>query len=55
MGWWDGSVGLFASPEKATLYAPLAKESKCAVVSAKTGKLADIDFKAVNMALTTLK
>eukprot|EP00271_Cylindrocystis_brebissonii_P015968 TRINITY_DN3906_c1_g1_i1.p1 TRINITY_DN3906_c1_g1~~TRINITY_DN3906_c1_g1_i1.p1 ORF type:complete len:494 (+),score=64.46 TRINITY_DN3906_c1_g1_i1:115-1596(+) len=47
------SVGLFASPEKAALYAPDAAAHRCAVVCSKTGYLGDVDAKAASMALST--
>ncbi|KAJ7526276.1 hypothetical protein O6H91_17G090900 [Diphasiastrum complanatum] len=47
------SVALFASAEKARLFIPRTA-GRCAVVSSKTGKLMDIDFKAASVAVTTI-
>lgn len=48
------SVLLFGSAEKAALFSPGAKERGAAVVASKTGRLIDLDAKAVSMALSTL-
>lgn len=48
------SVALFGSEEKAALFVPDAAAKNCAIVSSSTGKLADINTKAVAAALDTL-
>ncbi|CAI9283668.1 unnamed protein product [Lactuca saligna] len=44
-------VALFGSEEKAKLFLPNIKDSKCIVASSKTGKLVDIDTNAVKNAV----
>ena len=49
------SVALFSSAEKASLFAPHAKERRCEVVSSDTGKLEDIDMKSVIRAVSAME
>ncbi|OEL22689.1 Photosynthetic NDH subunit of subcomplex B 1, chloroplastic [Dichanthelium oligosanthes] len=45
-------VALFSSAEKARLFLPYVEDKgSCTVISSATGKLIDIDFEAVNMAV----
>ncbi|XP_024385190.1 photosynthetic NDH subunit of subcomplex B 1, chloroplastic [Physcomitrium patens] len=48
------TVSLFASQEKAKLFIPEYARDSCAVVASKTGKLSNLDVKAVTMALSTI-
>ena len=49
------SVALFSSAEKASLFAPHAKERRCEVVSSDTGKLEDINMKSVIRAVSAME
>ncbi|XP_047339159.1 photosynthetic NDH subunit of subcomplex B 1, chloroplastic-like [Impatiens glandulifera] len=48
-------IALFGSEEKGELFVPNAEERKCTVIASKTGKLADIDVKAVKRAAQMFK
>lgn len=49
------SIALFCSEEKGKLFVPDAEEKKCTIIASKSGKLADIDVKAVKDALEVFK
>ncbi|MQL93584.1 hypothetical protein Taro_026227 [Colocasia esculenta] len=44
-------IALFSSEEKGRLFVPNAEEKRCAIISSKTGKLADVDVDVVKTAV----
>lgn len=49
------SVALFSSSEKASLFVPNSEEKRCSIVSSATGRLVDIDVKAVITAVKAVE
>ena len=48
------SIALFSSEEKGRLFVPDAEEKRCTIISSKSGKLIDVDVRAVKAAVGTV-